>query len=109
LKEINIALAQYFKENNNLVFLGIDSINEKSMKQYQQEERSIISHRVKLGRYRLKELFEASLNDEIAPIEKTLALGIELAEYHNDKKFTKIKHMGRLVKAHLYACLEHKK
>jgi len=107
--KLKLYLPQYFKENNNLVFLGMESINEKSMKQYQQEERSIISHRVKLGRYRLKELFEASLNDEIAPIEKTLALGIELAEYHNDKKFTKIKHMGRLVKAHLYACLENKK
>lgn len=107
--KLKLYLPQYFKENNNLVFLGMESINEKSMKQYQQEERSIISHRVKLGRYRLKELFEASLHDEIAPLEKTLALGIELAEYHQNKKFTKIKHMGRLVKAHLYACLEHKK
>ena len=78
------------------------------MKQYQQEERSIISHRIKLGKHRLRELFEASLHDEVAPIEKTLALGRELAVYHNDKKFTKIKHMGRLVKAHLYACLTNK-
>ena len=107
--KLKLYLPQYFKENNNLVFLGMESINEKSMKQYQQEERSIISHRVKLGRYRLKELFEASLHDEIAPLEKTLALGIELAEYHQNKKFTKIKHMCQLVKAHLYACLEHKK
>lgn len=103
--KLRLYLPQYFKENNNLVFLGMDAINEKSMKQYQQEERSIISHRIKLGRYRLNELFEASLQDEVAPLEKTLALGKELAEYHNDKKFTKIKHMGRLVKAHLYACL----
>lgn len=105
---LKLYLPQYFKENNNLVFLGMDSINEQSMKQYQQEERSIISHRVKLGRYRLRELFDASLNDEIAPLEKTLALGQELAEYHQDKKFTKIKHMGRMVKAHLYACLTSK-
>ena len=106
--KLKLYLPQYFKENNNLVFLGMDSINEQSMKQYQQEERSIISHRVKLGRYRLRELFDASLNDEIAPIEKTMALGQELAAYHQDKKFTKIKHMGRMVKAHLYACLTSK-
>ncbi len=106
--KLKLYLPQYFKENNNLVFLGIDSINEQTMKQYQQEERSIISHRVKLGRYRLRELFDASLNDEIAPLEKTLALGKELANYHQDKKFTKIKHMGRMVKAHLYACLTSK-
>ncbi|RKD17276.1 hypothetical protein BCY91_03870 [Pelobium manganitolerans] len=102
---LKLYLPQYFKENNNLVFLGMDSINEQSMKQYQQEERSIISHRVKLGRYRLRELFEASLQDEIAPLEKTLALGQELANYHQDKMFTKIRHMGHMVKAHLYACL----
>jgi hypothetical protein len=107
--KLKLYLPQYFKENNNLVFLGMDSINEKTMKQYQQEERSIISHRVKLARYRLKELFEASLTDEISPLEKTLSLGKELAIYHDDKKFTKIKHMGRLVKAHIYACLENKK
>jgi hypothetical protein len=104
--KLKLYLPQYFKENNNLVFLGMDSINEKTMKQYQQEERSIISHRVKLARYRLKELFEASLTDEISPLEKTLSLGKELAIYHDDKKFTKIKHMGRLVKAHIYACLK---
>ncbi|HTN21910.1 MAG TPA: hypothetical protein VL125_15615 [Pelobium sp.] len=106
--KLKLYLPQYFKENNNLVFMGMDSINEQTMKQYQQEERSIISHRVKLGRYRLRELFDASLNDEIAPLEKTLALGQELANYHQDKKFTKIKHMGRMVKAHLYACLTSK-
>lgn len=106
--KLKLYLPQYFKENNNLVFLGMDSINEQTMKQYQQEERSIISHRVKLGRYRIRELFDASLNDEIAPLEKTLALGEELAVYHQDKKFTKIKHMGRMVKAHLYACLTSK-
>ncbi|OAQ40425.1 hypothetical protein A5893_05610 [Pedobacter psychrophilus] len=107
--KLKLYLPQYFKENNNLVFLGMESINEKTMKQYQQEERSIISHRVKLARYRLKELFEASLTDEISPIEKTIALGKELAIYHNDKKFNKIRHMGRLVKAHIYSCLENKK
>ncbi len=104
--KLKLYLPQYFKENNNLVFLGMDSINEKSIKQYQQEERSIISHRIKLGRYRIKELFEASMLDEIAPIEKVVALGKDLAEYHKNKQFTKIRHMGFMVKAHLYACLE---
>ncbi len=106
--KLKLYMPQYFKENNNLVFLGMDSINEQSMKQYQQEERSIMSHRVKLGRYRLRELFDASLQGEIAPIEKTMALGQELAEYHQDKKFTKIRNMSRMVKAHLYACLVNK-
>jgi hypothetical protein len=107
--KLKLYMPQFFKENNNLVFLGMESITEKTMRQYQQEERSIISHRVRLARHRLKELFDASLKDEVAPLEKTLALGQELAIYHNSKKFTKIKHMGKMLKAHLYACLENKK
>lgn len=106
--KLKLYLPHFFKENNNIVFMGMGHMKEKSMLQYQQEERSIISHRLKLGRYRLKELFEASLLDEIAPLEKTIALGKELAEYHQDKKFLKIRHMGKMVKQHLYACLEKK-
>src|SRR6476661_3293657 len=96
--KLKLYLPHFFKENNHIVFMGMGHMKEKSMLQYQQEERSIISHRVKLARYRLQELFEASLPDEIAPLEKTLALGKELAEYHNDKSFLKIRHMGKMVK-----------
>jgi hypothetical protein len=106
--KLRLYMPQYFKENNKLVLLGIDTINEKSAKQYQQEERSIISHRIKLGRYRLKDLFHASLTDELAPIEKTLSLGKELAAYHKNSNFLKITHMGKMVNAHIYACMDKK-
>jgi hypothetical protein len=103
---LNLYLPHYFKENNPLVFLGLEHITEESMRQYQQEERSLIGHREKLGRARLKELFEASLPDEVAPVEKTTTLAKQLAVYHKDDNFLKIKHMGKLVLAHLYKCLE---
>ena len=90
-----------------MVFLGIEHITEESMRQYQQEERSLIGHREKLGRARLKELFDASLTDELAPIEKTITLAKQLAAYHKDDSFLKITHMGKLVLAHLYKCLVH--
>ena len=76
------------------------------MRQYQQEERSLIGHREKLGRTRLKELFEASLPDEVAPAEKTATLATQLAAYHKDDSFLTITHMGKLVVAHLYQCLK---
>lgn len=106
--KLRLYMPQYFKENNNLVFLGMETINEKTMRQYQQEERSIISQRIKLGRYRLKDLFEASLTHEIAPIEKTIALGKELAEYHKSDRFLNITHMGKMVNAHIIACMENR-
>lgn len=106
--KLRLYMPQYFKENNNLVFLGMETINEKTMRQYQQEERSIINQRIKLGRYRLKDLFEASLTHEIAPIEKTIALGKELAAYHKSQRFLDIRHMGKMVNAHIIACMENR-
>ena len=103
---LNLYLPHYFKENNPLVFLGLEHITEESMRQYQQEERSLIGHREKLGRGRLKELFEASLPDEVAPVVKTTTLAKQLADYHKDDAFLKITHMGKLVLAHLYKCLD---
>ncbi len=103
---LNLYLPHYFKENNPLVFLGLEHITEESMRQYQQEERSLIGHREKLGRARLKELFEASLPDEVAPVDKTATLAKQLADYHKDNSFLKITHMGKLVLAHLYKCLK---
>ena len=102
---LNLYLPHFFKENNALVFLGLQHITDESMRQYQQEERSLISHREKLGRGRLKELFEASILYEVAPAEKTIALAKQLADYHKDDSFLKITHMGKLVLAHLYKCL----
>lgn len=42
--KLNLCLLHFFKENNPLVFLGIEHITEESMRQYQQEERNLISH-----------------------------------------------------------------
>nr|WP_317131489.1 hypothetical protein [Pedobacter aquae] len=102
---LKLYLPHYFKENNNIVFMGMEHMNEKSMLQYQQEERSLISHRVKLAHYRLKEIFGVMVQDDIAPEEKIIALREELAKYHKMPKFKKMTTMGMLVKEHLHACL----
>jgi hypothetical protein len=102
---LNLYLPHFFKENNPLVFLGQQHITEETMRQYQQEERSLIGHREKLGRSRLEELFEASSPHEVAPIDKTAILAAHLAAFHKEDDFLKITHMGKLVQAHLYKCL----
>ncbi|HEY1025882.1 MAG TPA: hypothetical protein VGE26_12000 [Sphingobacteriaceae bacterium] len=98
-------LPHYFKENNNLVFLGMQHMNEKTMRQYQQEERSLIAHRVKLGTYRLNDLFNAMRNDEIAPEAKVFQLRSELARHHGDSVFLELTTMGQVVEKHLSVCL----
>ncbi len=101
-------LPHYFKENNNFNFLGMQHLNYQTMRQYQQEERSIIAHRVKLGHKRLDDLFNVMQQDEVAPIEKVNQLSAELAEHHHNKDFENCQNMGQLVKKHLFACLNQK-
>jgi hypothetical protein len=102
---LKLYLPHFFKENNNIVFMGMDHMKEKSMLQYQQEERSLISHRVRLAQTRLEEIFYVMCNDVLAPEEKIIALRNELAAYHKLKKFKEMNDMGTLVKEHLYTCL----
>src|SRR5690606_14748262 len=94
-------LPHFFKENNKLVFLGMQFMNEKTMRQYQQEERSLMAHRVKLGKSRLTDLFTVMKPDTIAPSEKVHQLRDDLADYHQLETFRELETMGQLVEKHL--------
>lgn len=99
-------LPHYFKENNKLVSLGIRHMNIATMRQYQQEERSLIANRVKLGKFRLENLFDTMKSDNIAPIEKVEQLKMELADHHGLREFLDFTTMGQIVEKHLYSCLK---
>lgn len=51
-----VYMPQYFKENLPYVKLAMGHLNEKTVLQYQQEERSSIVHRVRSERHRIKDL-----------------------------------------------------
>lgn len=88
---------QFFKENNSLVNLGIGLLNETTVLQYQEEERTMVSHRVRLGRTRLNSLFQIMRNDTIAPEEKMLELKEALSSHYQTNKFENCQSMGDLV------------
>ena len=106
--KLKLYLPHFFKENKSLVFLGKNHMREKSMWQYQQEERSLISHRVRMAQGRLKEMFMVMETEVLAPEEKIAALGKELAAYHKSNRFKELTSMGIMVKEHLYTCLVNK-
>lgn len=99
-------LPHYFKENNKLISLGIQHMNIATMKQYQQEERSLIANRIKLGRSRLEDLFETMRSDDIAPLQKIEQLRTELADHHSNREFLELTTMGQIVEKHLFSCLK---
>ncbi|TKK68618.1 hypothetical protein FC093_10890 [Ilyomonas limi] len=97
----NLYLPQFFKENNKFVALAQKHLDTNSIRQYQAEERTMMTFRLVSSRYRVMELLDAMNNDEISKEEKILQLKTELAEHHNQLAYFKAQTMGQLLKTHL--------
>lgn len=90
-------LPHFFKENIKLVQLGMKHMDETTMRQYQEEERTLIAHRVRSANYRLGELLNVMCIDEISPREKVRQLADELSSQYQSPIFTKCHTMGQIV------------
>lgn len=90
-------LPQYFKENNPVIFLGIEHMKSATVKQYQLEERSLIAMRAKSFKNRLNQLFEIMCADTISDREKVNQLKSELGYHHKTDDFNNCKNMGEIV------------
>ena len=94
-------MPQYFKQNNPLIEMGMKYMTPESVKQYQTEERSLISGRLKVENQRIYELMSIMAKDDISSEENTNQLKNELAQYYKSDKFLKCKTMGEIVWASL--------
>ena len=94
---LRLYLPQFFKENIRLVQLGMQHMNETTMHQYEEEERSLITNRIHSSRIRFDDLFAAMCADEIAPAEKVKELRQGLSEHHQTSVFNNCENMGQLV------------
>lgn len=97
----SLYLPQYFKENLPLVELGMELMNEKTVKQYQAEERSLIARRLIAARYRLKDLIDCMEIDSISTDEKIKQLREDLAAHHHTDDFLSCEKMGLILRLHL--------
>jgi hypothetical protein len=98
-------LPQYFKDNNVIVDLVLQLLKPDVVKQYQNEERTLMFRRLKSARYRLKDLIDTMRSDTISSPEKIEQLKQELAQHHHSDEFLKCKNMGDLVRLNLKATL----
>ncbi len=99
-------LPQYFKENNDIIQLGFKHLNSKTVFQYQMEERSLVSRRVKTVKPRLHKLMQCMISDEISRPDKISQLREELAYHHKNNHFLKCKTMGEVVLTNLNLLLQ---
>lgn len=101
-------LPHYFKENYPLVKLGIQHMDKKTMRQYLEEERSLINNRAKLVHYRLNDLMVVMKKDDISPRQKIEQLAGDLADFHKAPAFKLCKTMGEIVAEQLNFNLSNK-
>ncbi|GJM32355.1 MAG: hypothetical protein DHS20C18_13560 [Saprospiraceae bacterium] len=99
-------LPQYFKENHPIIFLGIQLMDPKAVKQYQLEERSLIATRVKSSHEMVGELFDIMIRDTISSPDKVNQLKEELAYHHHTNTFDKCKTMGEIVLTNIQLLLQ---
>lgn len=97
----NLYLPQFFKENYPFVQLCLTHLNKESIEQYQAEERTMITFRVVSSRYRIKDLLDIMIQDQISTPEKVNQLKTELCEYMHTNAYEKCQSMGQIVKTHL--------
>jgi aminoglycoside phosphotransferase family enzyme len=81
----------------------------ETITQYQIEEHTLISKRIKAARYMIKDLLDAMMHDPMSEPEKISSLANELAEYHQSKLFLRAKSMGAIVKTSLKVVLQKNK
>jgi hypothetical protein len=100
-------LPQYFKENNPFVNLCMKYINAETVKQYQLEEKYLMARRVRTARYRLANLLDVMMREEISLPDKVKCLRQELAKHYQRDYFLKCRNMGEIMRTSLEVLLEH--
>ena len=96
-----IYLPQYFKQNNELIKIGIENLTRETVRQYQWEERTLIGKRLKVARHRIKSLTDTMTNDRISTDAHVNSLKKELADFYEEKDFLRCKNMGEILKKSL--------
>ncbi|TDQ75205.1 hypothetical protein [Sphingobacterium yanglingense] len=92
-----VYMPQFFKENFPYVKLCMEHLNDKTVLQYQQEERSSIVHRVRSERHRIKDLRDASQTQQLSTDENIIQLREGYARYYGNDNYFRCKSMTDIV------------
>ncbi len=98
---IKIYQPQFFKENFPYVKMSMEKLTEKTVLQYQQEERSSIVHRVRSERHRIKDLRDVSKHEHLSTPENVLQLKTGMAAFFNDTAYLKCAHMTDIIELNI--------
>ena len=92
-----IYLPQYYSQNNPIINLGLKHMTTETVKQYQREERSNITNRMKVEKIRVDDLLKSMRKEPLSKPENITRLKKELASFYEEKDFLSCENMGELV------------
>jgi hypothetical protein len=101
-----VYMPQYFKQNNPIIQIGLESMTPETVKQYQKEERSLIAARLRSAHRQILSLLHTMAKDRIAKEENIQQLRQELAEHYDEPAFLDCEAMGELVETSLEILLK---
>lgn len=94
---LKVYMPQFFKENLPYVKLSMEHLTERTVLQYQQEERSSIVHRVRSERHRIADLRDASKTQQLSSVENIEKLKAGYAQFYNNNSYYKCKTMTDII------------
>jgi len=97
----HVYLPQYYKNNNAIVFMGMECMTVETATQYREEERTLIANRGRSEKSRLAELLRVMSHDTLAPRDHLRQLRAELGNFYKTRVFETCHSMGGVVQASL--------
>jgi hypothetical protein len=98
---MKVYMPQFYKENYQYVKLAMEHLSDRTVWQYQQEERSMIVHRVRGERHRLAALRHAAYLNPVSTFENTRELAGLFSKYYDDAEYLKCANMADIVAQNL--------
>jgi len=102
----SIYLPQYFKQNRPIIDVGLRNMNPTTVRQYQREERAMISSRMKYSSRQISDLMKFMVRSELSKPHYVDQLKEELADHYDEIRFIHTDSMGEIVKLSLEILLE---
>jgi hypothetical protein len=97
-----IYLPQFFKENTPFIELVRRHLHPEVIKQYQVEERALVTRRMAGEWQRIQDLEQSVREDDFSTPAKIAQLCEDLSRHHDDEGFLRCRTMGALVERQLH-------
>lgn len=96
-----VYMPQYFKQNNELIKMGMEVMTPESMIQYELEEQSLMINRMKSARDILADLLKSMRSSPLSLEKNIIQLRTELSDHYKIKSFLKCDTMGDILTENL--------